>query len=45
MLLVNCVVQIAYPTEYAPETSKITGLKLNSKSFNLKKIKGKMLCG
>jgi hypothetical protein len=25
------------PTEFAPETEKITGLKLNSKNLNLKK--------
>jgi hypothetical protein len=28
---------MSLPTEFAPEASKITGLKLNSKSFNLKK--------
>jgi hypothetical protein len=25
-----------YQTEFAPETSRITGLKINSKSLNLK---------
>jgi hypothetical protein len=28
-----------FPTEFAPEASKITGLKLNSKTLNLKKRK------